>query len=332
MNVVHNEFEESRAATSSSIVWDSLEDHVNDPSGFFWQVSLKDLKRHEKNLRNRNRNITIPIMIMDSMLPRQRIEFGSNDKRFHVLVEHIEKQREKRQENKNKNEEDSNDNDMDDDDIIELGMIGLNPQTGKPLRVGVSVKLHQIHKTVGKKSNWVTLRMQGHRCFQVQGQPWMDDSKSFHMANVRLNEYDDDSMGGGAKLEESLRIKTQEMYGEIPELVKQWLDCLYASGRAHPNLMKRYFEDLGTEIPTDSMRDRAIWTAALINPIPALGVCSEIRPAMLACTNDYERICLAWEALHSSIKHLQTIIQEKNRNKPSPQQTTTTTSTATKKK
>lgn len=49
---------------------------------------------------------------------------------------------------------------------------------------------------------------------------------------------------------------------------------------------------------------RAIWVASLVNPLPALGVCLEVRPAMLACKNDYDRTMLATAALQGSIDHM----------------------------
>ena len=49
---------------------------------------------------------------------------------------------------------------------------------------------------------------------------------------------------------------------------------------------------------------RAIWIAALVNPLPALDVCVEVRPAMLACKNDFDRINLAVAAIQGSIDHL----------------------------
>ena len=93
------------------------------------------------------------------------------------------------------------------------------------------------------------------------------------------------------------------MYGEIPALVERWLACLYKSEKATPESMKPRLDDIGP-MP-NTLGKRALWTAALVNPLPALGVCFEVRPAMLACSNDYDRINLAWAALHSSIDHLQ---------------------------
>lgn len=54
----------------------------------------------------------------------------------------------------------------------------------------------------------------------------------------------------------------------------------------------------------EEMRARAIWIASLVNPLPTIGVCLEVRPAMLACKNDYDRIMLATAAIQSSIDHM----------------------------
>jgi hypothetical protein len=54
----------------------------------------------------------------------------------------------------------------------------------------------------------------------------------------------------------------------------------------------------------EDVGERAIWLASLLNPLPPLGVCLEIRPAMLACRNDFDRIQLATSAVQSSIDHL----------------------------
>ena len=92
------------------------------------------------------------------------------------------------------------------------------------------------------------------------------------------------------------------MYKEIPKLVSQWMECVYESGKTDRYGMARRLKDIG-EMPKQ-LRDRAFWTASLLNPLPALDVCMEIRPAMLACRNDYDRINLAWAGLHSSIDSL----------------------------
>ena len=66
---------------------------------------------------------------------------------------------------------------------------------------------------------------------------------------------------------------------------------------------KSFFKMLSICIATKIV-SRSIWVAALINPLPALGVCLEVRPAMLACKNDFDRMTLATISIQSSIDHL----------------------------
>ena len=65
----------------------------------------------------RDRHVTIPIMILDAMLPGQCLEFGSADPKFQRLLQHVLS-----------------------DEHGEIGMIGLNPHTGRPLNLGVRTK------------------------------------------------------------------------------------------------------------------------------------------------------------------------------------------------
>ena len=55
-------------------------------------------------------------------------------------------------------------------------------------------------------------------------------------------------------------------------------------------------------------KEQAMWVAALLNPTSSdteeERVCLEIRPAMLSCHNDHDRMMLAATALQSSIDHL----------------------------
>ena len=72
-------------------------------------LSDSDLARH--------RRVTLPILILEPLLPGQRITFGSPDPKFGLLVEHLL---------------------SDGNNAKEIGMIGINPHTGRPLNLGVS--------------------------------------------------------------------------------------------------------------------------------------------------------------------------------------------------
>eukprot|EP00966_Prymnesium_polylepis_P257503 5948617-Prymnesium_polylepis.2 len=50
---------------------------------------------------------------------------------------------------------------------------------------------------------------------------------------------------------------------------------------------------------------RALWVAGLINPLPALGVALEVRPAALMASTTDERLEVVEMGLRDSIKRLQ---------------------------
>lgn len=67
----------------------------------------------------RDRHITIPILILDPLLPGQCLELASSDDRkFQELVNYVLSSQQQQK---------------------EIGMIGLNPHTGRPLNLGVRI-------------------------------------------------------------------------------------------------------------------------------------------------------------------------------------------------
>ena len=56
--------------------------------------------------------------------------------------------------------------------------------------------------------------------------------------------------------------------------------------------------------PSSPPGERALWVAALINPLPALGVALEIRPAVLSASTVSERLSIVTMGIRSSIGHL----------------------------
>ena len=208
-------------------------------------------------------------------------------------------------------------------------MIGMNPYTGRPLNLGVSVHIAfggcsaycDFHETeafplfpipthvvciqvtlnidvdcVRREADNVYIAVKGDRRFQVQGEPWLDDSESFYLAEIEIIEHREENLSDDEKVEAG------RLSDAIPELVDRWLGWIIQTGKSDQAGMDSRMKDIGP-MPTE-VGKRAIWAAALVNPLPALGVCLEIRPAMLACKNDLDRIKLAVAAIQSSTDHL----------------------------
>ena len=56
--------------------------------------------------------------------------------------------------------------------------------------------------------------------------------------------------------------------------------------------------------PAEEPRNRALWVAALINPLPALGVSLEIRPAVLSAPTTAAALEAVMHGIKTSIAHL----------------------------
>lgn len=124
----------------------------------------------------------------------------------------------------------------------------------------------------------------------------MDSTNSFYVADVEIVENRMEFMA------HNLEGKVMQLHNNIPSLVNEWARWLVQTEKQTPADLRRRLKDNGPMPKTP--KERAIWVGALVNPIPNLGVCMEIRPALLSCQNDHDRMVLASTALKSSIDHL----------------------------
>jgi hypothetical protein len=263
-------------------------------------LSVNDRRRLQ---RLESRRMVVPIMILDAMLPRQTLRFASDDPKFRDMVDYCLKHQHQRKEEVGERDEQDDDNEESDYDARLhsglVGMIGLNPHTGRPISRGVSVPVTRETVSIDEDSNEnvvITLKATGHRRMEVQGKPWLHESGSFYLADVEL--VDDRT----ELLTDEQRAQVKELSKTLPKKLREWVECVIEAGATDQAGMEAYVRDLGPmpKNPTD----RAFWVAALVNPLPSLRVCLEIRPAMLSCSNDLERMVLACQALQSSIDHL----------------------------
>ena len=90
--------------------------------------------------------------------------------------------------------------------------------------------------------------------------------------------------------------------GSLKPLVDEWVE-LVGSGKRERTAgqLVQLLADLGPMPEAEEADDRAFWAAALINPLPALGVAREVRPAVLRATEALERVELVHSALVDSI-------------------------------
>lgn len=75
---------------------------------------------------------------------------------------------------------------------------------------------------------------------------------------------------------------------ELEELMIKWLKLVRSTQRERTKgQLERLLADLGPLPEVDRPSERALWIAGLINPLPALGVALEIRPAVYLCSANW---------------------------------------------
>jgi len=278
----------------------------------------------------------MPIIVMgEPILPGQRLYFRSGDPKFEELIKYIAQI-----------ERDYANSGGSAIPLIEVGILGFDPQTGQVVPNGVTACVHTKNfaysLTAENGDRAITTSFKGRRIFRVVGDPWMDPTGSFHMAHVEIldGEFDDNH---GDKSGQVSQVESDQLFAQIPTLVDQWMELLFQAGLATPaSLLKAQSEIIGkmqheqqqhfqTEddprhrirfrnnnyalYPPRRQTERAIWVVALLNPIQKykVAVSGELRPAFLACRNDRDRLDLCITALRMSIEFLEVYIDAKRR-------------------
>ena len=91
----------------------------------------------------------------------------------------------------------------------------------------------------------------------------------------------------------------------LSALVDEWQDLVRKTGRERmPGQLDGVFADMGPMPPSTLPSKRALWVAGVINPLPALGVALEIRPACLCAETADLRVQVAEMGILDSIERL----------------------------
>lgn len=276
---------------------------------------LKEVKEKESKL---------PLVVLDSMLPRQVLELEVNNA---LLIELVRDciTREKPY----------------------IGMLGLaRLQTGETIHLtkGVEViivedKLQSIAPSVKGKNKEggggikMTFKATGRR-FEIEkeqgsvetaGGGWTEAKVQFldsqqeeedEINNYRSNGADDENGNRNNENDDYNRMavaraitKSNELTNpnmNMPNnlsLVDRWIELAKEKERT-PGQIDTLLKELGKIPPTHQPTERAFWIGALINPLPAMGVALEIRPALLTAKKAEQRVEIALNGIHRSIKYM----------------------------
>lgn len=255
----------------------SVKNHLSADDSAEYATPLKlttlDKERFSSVEQSSSRQTVMPVLILDAMLPKQELTLDSSDPKMARLVHYCL------------------------ENNCELGMLGINPNTQSPLSRGVTVSVEEQNIQISSTEKSVVLTVTGGCRMEVQSQPWLDPSGSFYLSKI---EYMDARQEPALSLEQQAIV--EHLSETLPKAMKQWFRWVLKSGKTDKAGLRARLHSLGP-MPTN-FTDRAFWVASALNPLPSLDACLEIRPAMLSCTNDYERTVLACQALQSSTDHL----------------------------
>ncbi|KAL7483310.1 hypothetical protein ACHAW6_008961 [Cyclotella cf. meneghiniana] len=265
------------------------------------------------SLRNRQLEIEesstkLPLVIIDSMLPRQVLDIQLSHSTLKNLLRHR----------------------MVEMESPTLGMLGMI-RTAKgfvPLTNGVEVQIVKCGEaasvprdtTGGGEEAWdVTLKAT--RRFALAGGVektvggWTESRVEFLDSGTEIEWLLNQSGRGGedsdgSRLSLARAVSKCSQFTQpnrnLPDnlsIIDRWIQLAKQNER-YPKQISTLLDQLGPIPPEGEPSERAFWIGALINPLPALGVAMEIRPRLLMAKGAEERVDVALEGIWGSIKHM----------------------------
>eukprot|EP00984_Skeletonema_dohrnii_P024967 scaffold14120_cov90-Skeletonema_dohrnii-CCMP3373.AAC.4 len=255
----------------------------------------------------------LPLMILDTMLPRQILQIQIQHPTLKALMKH------------RVNEE-----------TPTLGMLGMaRLSTGQtvPLKTGVEVEIIQMEKatdsppdntssSTGEEEGW-DISLRAGRRFLIDGEVdktedgWTEARVKFldsseeeetEISSAMKGPSSTESIGDRLSVARAIQkckeftAPNMNMNGSL-SLVDRWIELAKENER-HPGQIDVLLKQLGEIPPEHEPTERALWVGALINPLPSMGVATEIRPALLVSKKAEERVQVALEGLLKSIRHM----------------------------
>lgn len=228
-------------------------------------------------LRSRMDETTrMPLVVLDSMLPRQELNITVQNPSLLKLIQ-----------NRVENETPV---------FCMLGMARLATGQLVHLKYGVQVEIVQCKITEASR---VSVHLKAGDLLRVKDDT-VTSVQSWTEAQVEVLDPNKDDQ----QMDPSLKL-AQAMWKarKLESLVQEWIPLAKTKERI-PNQVETILSRLGDMPDSEFPSDRALWVGALINPIPALGVAKEIRPALLVAKTPNDRIDIVTNGLMQSIAHL----------------------------
>jgi hypothetical protein len=258
-----------------------------------------------------DRETKIPLVVLDAMLPRQVLKIKVQNDLFIRLVQ-----------------------DRWQEERPSFGMLGIaKTSSGETIQLmhGVEVQITGKPSIIRnpKDETSILLELKAGRRFVLRGeietapQGWTEGrvefiSSSQQEASEASQSSLEDRMALARAIQRSreftspnfqITVATTTTRGSeanersLCSLIDRWINLARERERS-PGQIDQLLLDLGDIPPIEEPSERAFWVGALINPIPAMGVAMEIRPALLTARTAEERTLVALDGIIRSIKHM----------------------------
>ena len=104
---------------------------------------------------------------------------------------------------------------------------------------------------------------------------------------------------------EEERLASLVLGRELRALVEQWVTEVERRGKERQlGQLRRILDRLGAAPPPSQPEALGLWAAAVLNPLPVLGLAPEVRPSCLSCVESNQRLKILLAALEVSLQHV----------------------------
>jgi len=240
-----------------------------------------------------DRDTKCPLVVLYAMLPRQLMKIQVKNP---LLMELVRSQMEK-----------------EDPHFGMLGMAILN--TGEKINLTTGVEVEIIERPIFDEKDGVMLALKARRRFRITGevanaeQGWTEARVEYLDSSQEEEDEIEDNIDGDKMVIARAMMKAKELTAPNANmennvsLVERWVQLAKEVER-QPGQIDELLLELGEIPPADQPTERAMWVGALINPLPAMGVAMEVRPALLTATSAEKRVEIACEGILRSIRHM----------------------------
>ena len=237
---------------------------------------------------------TVQCLLLDTMVPRQRIEVSFGPPVSELL------------------------------EIIRntggtLGVLGMDHRDGHVLRCGVEARIESASSYRAGNGFFSSHALSPFDAPNARGYQALDTAlvggRRFELVNDAGSSKDawpPDKPIFQARvrwLDEETGTAAAILKGQaLPPLVREWTQLVRSGQRERTaGQLDALLSDLGPIPAVEETDDLAFWTAALINPLPALGVSLEVRSAVLEASSALQRVEIVHRALTDSIERLRSM-------------------------